>query len=65
MDFSQERRKPLFMEKLPDGSKKFVSIADIKGSKLASPAKEEVWLADTVSRVASWSKDTSILSQAD
>lgn len=37
MDWSQERKKPLFVERLPDGSKKFVSIADIEGSKLASP----------------------------
>jgi hypothetical protein len=37
MDWSQEREKPLFVERLPDGSKKFVSIADIEGSKLASP----------------------------
>jgi hypothetical protein len=36
MDFSQERKKPLFVERTPEGTR-FVSISDIEGSKLASP----------------------------
>ena len=34
MDFSQERKRPLFVERTPEGTR-FVSISDIEGGKLA------------------------------